>query len=51
MNIHFETQRFFVRDIEQDDIKDMYEMDSDPEVHQYLGKKTCKINTRIKGND
>lgn len=42
MNIHFETQRFSVRDIEQIDIKDMYEMDSDPEVHQYLGKNPVK---------
>ena len=42
MNIHFETSRFIVRDIEQIDIKDMFEMDSDPEVHQYLGKNPVK---------
>lgn len=39
MKIIAETQRFLLREITEDDLKDMYELDSNPEVHKYLGKK------------
>lgn len=38
-NVHFETKRFILRDIELSDAKGMFALDSDPEVHEYLGKK------------
>ncbi len=39
MKIHIETERFIIRDIETYDAKGIYELDSDPDVHEYLGKK------------
>ena len=38
MNILIETDRIYLRNIEESDVHDMYEMDSDAEVHRYLGK-------------
>lgn len=43
MNIHLETDRFILRDIEETDLRGMYDLDSDPEVHTYLG--TLPIET------
>lgn len=37
MNIHIETERFLIRDLEMFDAKGIFELDSDPEVHRYLG--------------
>jgi ribosomal-protein-alanine N-acetyltransferase len=42
MKIHIETARLFLRDIQMEDAHDMFEMDSDPEVHRYLGNKPQK---------
>ncbi|OED43426.1 GNAT family N-acetyltransferase [Flavobacteriaceae bacterium (ex Bugula neritina AB1)] len=42
MKIHIETERLILRDIEIYDAKGMFELDSDPEVHEYLGKKPIK---------
>lgn len=39
MRIITETQRLILREIEETDEAGMYELDSDPEVHQYLGNK------------
>lgn len=39
MKIFAETQRFLLREIVESDLQDMYELDSDPEVHKYLGGK------------
>ncbi|MCB0663436.1 MAG: GNAT family N-acetyltransferase, partial [Saprospiraceae bacterium] len=39
MKIHLETPRLLMRDIELSDVDDMFEMDSDPEVHKYLGNQ------------
>ena len=43
MRIIIETQRLILREIEYADAEGMYELDSDPEVHKYLGNKpvTC----------
>lgn len=37
MKIHIETSRFILRDIELFDVEAMYALDSDPEVHRFLG--------------
>lgn len=39
MKINLETQRLLIREIELTDIDDMFEMDSDPEVHKYIDQK------------
>ena len=38
MRIYAETNRILLREIVLEDAAAMFEMDSDPEVHQYLGK-------------
>lgn len=42
MTVHLETNRFILRDIEFNDANDIFELDSDPEVHKFLGKKPIK---------
>jgi len=42
MNIHLDTKRLVFRDIEDSDLADMYALDSDSEVHRYLGGKPIK---------
>ena len=37
MKIFAETNRFFLREIIEKDVNDLYELDADPEVHKYLG--------------
>ena len=37
MKIHIETNRLLMRDIIDEDAQSMFEMDSDPEVHTFLG--------------
>ena len=39
MEIFVETQRLILREIVEGDLIDLYELDSDPEVHKYLGNK------------
>ena len=39
MEIFAETERLVLREILPTDINGMYELDSDPEVHKYLGNK------------
>ena len=38
MKIHIRTPKLILRDIMDSDLKDMYELDSNPEVHKYLGR-------------
>lgn len=47
MNIHAETERLLLRDILQEDAEPMFLMDSDPEVHHYLGKEPVQDLDRI----
>lgn len=35
----FESERFYMRCITLDDVQDFYEIDSDPEVHKFLGNE------------
>ncbi len=39
MNIYIETDRLILREIEEYDLQGIFELDSDPQVHRYLGKK------------
>lgn len=42
MQVHIETERFLLRDVELTDVEGIFQLDSDPEVHQFLGKKPIK---------
>jgi ribosomal-protein-alanine N-acetyltransferase len=42
MKIHIETQRLIIRDLEKQDAKGIFELDSDPDVHEFLGKNPIK---------
>ena len=42
MKIHIETERLIIRDVEKYDRKGIFELDSDLDVHEYLGKKPIK---------
>ena len=39
MNLILETERCILRELEINDLEGMYQLDSDPVVHQYLGNK------------
>lgn len=39
MNIHLKTRRFIIRDIEEYGLQGMFDMDSNPNVHKFLGNK------------
>jgi len=49
MKIFIETERFILREILPTDVEGMYELDSDSEVHKYLGNKP--ITTKEQAND
>lgn len=49
MKIHVETERFVLRDIEDFDVEGIFALDSDPEVHEYLGKNPIKTMEEAKG--
>ncbi len=42
MKIFMETDRLILREIVDSDVDAMFELDSDPEVHKYLGNKPVK---------
>jgi RimJ/RimL family protein N-acetyltransferase len=39
MKFHIETERLILREIRNEDLEGMFELDSNPNVHQYLGNK------------
>jgi len=47
MKIVAETDRFFLREILPSDIDGMFELDSDPEVHKYLGNNPVSNRAQI----
>jgi [ribosomal protein S5]-alanine N-acetyltransferase len=47
MKIFAETDRFLLREILTTDINEMFELDSDPEVHKYLGNKPVRNKEQI----
>lgn len=42
MTFNIETDRLILREIRRTDLEDMFELDSDPEVHRFLGNKPIK---------
>ena len=42
MIFHIETERLILRELRITDLEGMFELDSDPEVHKYLGNKPVK---------
>lgn len=42
MQASIETNRLILRAVQEDDLQGIFELDSDPEVHRYLGKKPIK---------
>jgi len=42
MTFHIETERLILRELRITDLEGMFELDSDPEVHKYLGNKPVK---------
>ena len=49
MKIHIETERLIIRDLEAFDAKGIFELDSDPKVHEFLGKNPIKIVKEAEG--
>ncbi|GAA4273042.1 GNAT family N-acetyltransferase [Aquimarina gracilis] len=48
MRIHIETERLLIRDLEEYDAQGMFDLDSDPEVHEFLGKKPIKTIEEVR---
>lgn len=42
MKIKLETNRFILREFEVSDVQNIFDLDSDPRVHTYLGNQTLK---------
>jgi RimJ/RimL family protein N-acetyltransferase len=42
MTFHIETERLILRELRITDLEGMFELDSDPEVHKYLGNRPVK---------
>jgi ribosomal-protein-alanine N-acetyltransferase len=39
MKFYYETERLILRDLREEDLQGMYDLDSNPLVHQFLGNK------------
>lgn len=48
MRTILETKRLLLRKFHESDIDDLFELDSDPEVHRYLGNKPVHDKQKIK---
>ncbi|MBF0574560.1 GNAT family N-acetyltransferase [Dysgonomonas sp. GY617] len=47
MKYILETERLYLREIDSQDVDDLFEMDSDPEVHKYIENKPVKFKEQI----
>ena len=47
MKYILETERLYLREIDSQDVDDLFEMDSDPEVHKYIDNKPVKSKEQI----
>ncbi len=47
MNLLIETERLILRELEYSDEQDLFEMDSDPEVHRFIENKPVKSIAEI----
>jgi [ribosomal protein S5]-alanine N-acetyltransferase len=43
MKFYIETERLILRDLLPTDAEGMFELDSDPEVHKYVGRKPVQV--------
>ena len=50
MTFNIETERLLLRDIRLEDLEGMFALDSNPNVHEYLGKKPIKTKAEAKQN-
>ncbi len=48
MKIFAETERLILRELMESDLEGMFELDSNPEVHKYLGNKPVKTKEQTK---
>ena len=48
MNVCIETERLLIRPLQLADYEGMFVMDSDPEVHKYVGKNPVQTKEHIK---
>ncbi|WP_289046224.1 GNAT family N-acetyltransferase [uncultured Olleya sp.] len=48
MNINIETERLLLRELRSSDLEGMFELDSNPNVHKYLGNKPIKTKAESK---
>lgn len=48
MKFYIETERLILRELRIGDLEGMFELDSDPEVHRYLGNKPIKNKNEAK---
>jgi len=46
MKVYIETKRLILREILSTDVEGMFELDSNPEVHKYLGNKPIKTKEK-----
>lgn len=49
MDVFIETERLVIRELLPADAEGMYEMDADPEVHKYVGKKPVTTIEQTRG--
>jgi len=48
MDVYIETERLILRPVLETDLEGMFELDSDPDVHKYLGNKPIKTKEEAK---
>jgi ribosomal-protein-alanine N-acetyltransferase len=48
MKAHIETERLIIREIRESDLEGMFELDSNTEVHKYLGNNPIKTKQEAK---
>lgn len=47
MSVIIETERFFIREINLSDVDDLFELDSDPQVHLYIENNPVRNKEQI----
>jgi [ribosomal protein S5]-alanine N-acetyltransferase len=48
MKIFVETERTLIREMQEEDLPGLFEMDSDPEVHRYIAQRPLKTMDEVK---
>jgi RimJ/RimL family protein N-acetyltransferase len=49
MSIYIETSRLYIREVLDEDLHGMFEMDSDPQVHRYINQKPVRTVDEMNG--